>query len=309
MNLLAVGIGRRDPWPTIYIEKRRRDSVRGLTIFVSFIVLVAVVIISYSHSLALFEMGGFTGWFRHLGVIVVEATFVLGFLNIVIARFQGRSPGKPAVVGGIYGVLLVGWANIQAGWEYGIYGVALGVAMPVGLVITESILAHALIRSRTQAEQADPEAPTVTQESPNQWEDSQESNHEGELPPITTQETSTEQKESPKNNPVPPIDNEESTREEKETTQEEKNITQAITNESPKDLEETEESPSDTNESPTIETDPEIIYGVAVEMWEQTGDIPTRRGLAEAANTTEHRARKAIDRLKEETAAQEVVAS
>lgn len=127
--------------------------MRGLTIFVSFIVLVCVVIISYSHSLALFEMGGFTGYFRHLGVIVVEATFVLGFLNIVIARFQGRSPGKPAVVGGIYGVLLVGWANIQAGLDYGLYGVLLGVAMPIGLVITESILAHALIRSRNTSEE------------------------------------------------------------------------------------------------------------------------------------------------------------
>lgn len=188
--------------------------------------------------------------------------------------------------------------------------------------------------------------PAITQESPNQWEDSQESNHEGELPPITTQDTSTEQKE-------PPI-----------TTQEEKNITQAITHngepspmihpmpptgneespdhsptvaqespkdhpeathngelspsdspslweEPPKDLEEKETAQAITQESPTIETDPEIIYGVAWEMYEKNGEPPTRRGLAEAANTTEHRARKAIDRLKAELEQmqREVVAS
>lgn len=315
--------------------------MRALNIVGGSIVLVCVVAVSYSHTLALFGMGGFTGIFQHMAVIAVEVTFLLGALNMVVSRFKGRHPGIPAILGGLFGVSIVGWGNIEAGVNYGIHGVLLGAAIPISLIIAEAILSKAILQRMKEQPEGEPaityhtneeqeKEPTITQESPNQWEDSQERNHEGELPPITTQDTSTEQKESPKNNPVPPIDNEESTREEKETTQEEKNITQAITNESPKVL---EESPSDTNESPkeleeppkdleeketaqaitqespTIETDPEIIYGVAWEMYEKNGEPPTRRGLAEAANTTEHRARKAIDRLKAELEQQrEVVA-
>lgn len=283
--------------------------MRALNIVGGSIVLVCVVAVSYSHTLALFGMGGFTGIFQHMAVIAVEVTFLLGALNMVVSRFKGRHPGIPAIIGGLFGVGIVGWGNIEAGVNYGIHGVLLGAAIPISLIIAEAILSKAILQRMKEQPEGEPaityhtneeqeKEPTITQESPNQWEDSQERNHEGELPPITTQE--------------------------------EKNITQAITNESPKVL---EESPSDTNEapkereeppkdlekketaqaitqeSPTIETDPEIIYGVAWEMYEKNGEPPTRRGLAEAANTTEHRARKAIDRLKAELEQQrEVVA-
>lgn len=316
--------------------------MRALNIVGGSIVLICVVAVSYSHTLALFGMGGFTGIFQHMAVIAVEVTFLLGALNMVVSRFKGRHPGIPAIIGGLFGVGIVGWGNIEAGVNYGIHGVLLGAAIPISLIIAEAILSKAILQRMKDHPEVTQDGELSPSDSPNQWEDSQESNYEGELPPITTQETSTEQKESPKNNPVPPIDNEESTREEKETTQEEKNITQAITNESPKDLEETEESPSDTNESPsdspkaptitqastneapkereeppkdleeketaqaitqespTIETDPEIIYAVAWEMYQQSGEPPTRRGLAEAVPTSEHRARTAITRLKAE---------
>lgn len=289
--------------------------MRALNIVGGSIVLVCVVAVSYSHTLALFGMGGFTGIFQHMAVIAVEVTFLLGALNMVVSRFKGRHPGIPAIIGGLFGVSIVGWGNIEAGVNYGIHGVLLGAAIPISLIIAESILSKAILQRMKEQPEGEPaityhtneeqeKEPTITQESPNQWEDSQESNHEGEL--------------SPKVHRMPPTGNEESTREEKETTQEEKNIAQAITNESPKVL---EESPSDTQPtgestqeaskeleatkeeeetSQEIETDPEKIYAVAWELWEQTGDIPTRRGLAEAVPTSEHRARTAITRLKAE---------
>lgn len=292
--------------------------MRALNIVGGSIVLICVVAVSYSHTLALFGMGGFTGIFQHMAVIAVEVTFLLGALNMVVSRFKGRHPGIPAIIGGLFGVGIVGWGNIEAGVNYGIHGVLLGAAIPISLIIAEAILSKAILQRMKDHPEVTQDGELSPSDSPNQWEDSQERNHEGELPPITTQDTSTEQKESPKNNPVPPIDNEESTREEKETTQEEKNITQAITNESPKVL---EESPSDTQPtgestqeaskeleatkeeeetSQEIETDPEKIYAVAWELWEQSGELPIRRGLAEAVPTSEHRARTAITRLKAE---------
>lgn len=245
--------------------------MRALNIVGGSIVLVCVVAVSYSHTLALFGMGGFTGIFQHMAVIAVEVTFLLGALNMVVSRFKGQHPGIPAIIGGLFGVGIVGWGNVEAGVNYGLHGVLLGAAIPISLIIAEAILSKAILQRMKDHPEVTQDGELSPSDSPNQWEDSQD--------------TSTEQKEPPKNNPVPPIDNEESTREEKETAQ-------AI-----------------TQESPTIETDPEIIYGVAWEMYEKNGEPPTRRGLAEAANTTEHRARKAIDRLKAELEQQrEVVA-
>lgn len=39
------------------------------------------------------------------------------------------------------------WSNVAAGWEYGITGVLLGLATPASLIISESILSRAIMRS------------------------------------------------------------------------------------------------------------------------------------------------------------------
>lgn len=136
--------------------------MRFINILGSTIVLLCNIFVSYHHSIQLFESGGFSGVYAHLGVIAAEATFVLGGLNIVISRFRGESPGAPAILGGMLGVGLVGWSNVSAGWSYGISGILLGLATPASLVVAEAMLSRMLIRVANQ--KVEKEAPIKAEE-------------------------------------------------------------------------------------------------------------------------------------------------
>lgn len=120
--------------------------MRGLNIIAALTVLICNIVVSYNHSIALFQSGGFKGWMAHIGVIAAEVTFVLGATNIVVSRLRGYSPGLPAMLGGGLGVLLVGWSNVAAGWEYGAVGIILGAVTPLSLIIAESILSRAALQ-------------------------------------------------------------------------------------------------------------------------------------------------------------------
>mgnify|MGYP001175444395 CR=1 FL=1 len=316
--------------------------MKALNIVGGSIVLFCVVVVSYSHTLALFGMGGFTGIFQHMAVIAIEVTFLLGALNLVVSRMRGVSPGVPATIGGIFGIAVVGWGNVEAGIDYGLHGIILGAAIPVSLIIAESILSRAILQQLEAAREAkqaenheisqDSESPNVAQESPKEQEESPK-----EKPTITqdspsdTQESPTvaqESQESPKDHPEVTQDGElspsdspslwEDVQKTAQMIEESPNHSPTVAQiieeppkESPSTDDNTQEDTQHTQESPKIETDPAVIYQIAWEMYEKNGEPPTRRGLAEAANTTEHRARKAIDRLKAELEQmqREVVAS
>src|SRR5690606_12142754 len=121
--------------------------MKKLNILGAVLVLLCAVSVSYSHSVALFEAGGFRGWMAHCGVIAVEATFLLGVLNLVVSRIKGEPPGKPAIFGGLLGVLLVGWSNVAAGWSFGLTGILLGLVIPCALIVSEAILSKAILQS------------------------------------------------------------------------------------------------------------------------------------------------------------------
>ncbi|MBN2910990.1 hypothetical protein JQC72_15975 [Polycladomyces sp. WAk] len=120
--------------------------MRYINVIGAIIVLVANMIVSYNHSIQLFQSGGFHGWMAHVAVIGSECTFVMGALNIVVSRLKGVSPGVPAMLGGLLGVALVSWSNVAAGWEYGITGVLLGLATPASLIVAEAILSRAILQ-------------------------------------------------------------------------------------------------------------------------------------------------------------------
>lgn len=122
--------------------------MRILNIIAAFAVLACNLVVSFNHSLDLFRSGGFDGYLAYVAVVGCEITFVMGALNIVLARIKNERPGIPAILGGLLGVLLVGWSNVAAGWAYGITGILLGLSTPVSLVIAESILGWAFIRNK-----------------------------------------------------------------------------------------------------------------------------------------------------------------
>src|SRR5690606_30025602 len=102
------------------------DTMKAINIIGAFTVLACNLVVSFSHTLGLFRAGGFSGGLEIIATVGVETVFIMGALNIVVARLRGVSPGVPAILGGLLGVALVSWSNVSAGWEYGITGILLG---------------------------------------------------------------------------------------------------------------------------------------------------------------------------------------
>lgn len=115
-------------------------------------VLLCNIVVSYNHSIELFQSGGFEGWMAHVAVIGAETTFILGALNIVVARLRGVSPGAPAILGGLLGVALVSWSNAAAGWSYGLPGILLGLATPASLIVAEAMISREILHRRAAME-------------------------------------------------------------------------------------------------------------------------------------------------------------
>ena len=115
-------------------------------------VLLCNIVVSYNHSIELFQSGGFEGWMAHVAVIGAETTFILGALNIVVARSRGVSPGAPAILGGLLGVALVSWSNAAAGWSYGLPGILLGLATPASLIVAEAMISKEILHRRSAME-------------------------------------------------------------------------------------------------------------------------------------------------------------
>jgi len=123
--------------------------MRFLNIIIGLVILVCIILVSYSHTVLLFNSVGIVGWKGHLATIAVEATFILSCLNLVVARLKKYRPGFFAVAGFFYGSGLTAWSNISFSFEYGITGWILGAAIPVGLWIAEGIISHSLLKKPT----------------------------------------------------------------------------------------------------------------------------------------------------------------
>jgi hypothetical protein len=246
--------------------------MKVLNIMSAFIVVVCNIWVSFNHSLELFLAGGFKGGLEYVAVVGVEVTFLMGGLNIVASRLKGVSPGAPAVMGGLLGVLLVSWSNIAAGWAYGITGVLLGLATPISLLVAEAILSRAIMNHRELSNQED-EAGEIEQLSTSE----PVSNQPGEptrIEPVQTVE----------NVPMELVEN--APDELVESTNELTNIsTDGSTKKS-------------TGKSTTPSTDKPTK--LAWKIYHQTGSIPTRTELMKKAKCTQYQARKTLAELKQQ---------
>lgn len=123
--------------------------MRGLNIGGAAIVLLANLYVSFNHTLDLFQSAGFVGDEAVVATIGAEAGFLVGVVNLVVARFKGIRPSWPAKASGALGLFLVGWSNVAAGWPYGLVGVALGLYIPAMMFTTEANLGWSLSNKPT----------------------------------------------------------------------------------------------------------------------------------------------------------------
>jgi hypothetical protein len=124
------------------------------------LILLCTIIVSYSHSFALFDSSiGYNGLFSHLGVITVETMFLISGYNIMQALRRGRKPGQASIYGFWMGAGFVAWSNVAASIEPEVYdyiyniapalvlttvkGLLLGLAPPASLLISKQIILEA----------------------------------------------------------------------------------------------------------------------------------------------------------------------
>src|SRR5690606_28947868 len=113
----------------------------------------------------LFRWAFYEGWLAHVGVIMVELTFFLGAMNVIMSRSVGLAAGWPARVAFMFGALLVGWSNVSSGkmfFSREETAIMLGLAIPICLFLMEAIVSRALFQFRTQANQAAAASPAAS---------------------------------------------------------------------------------------------------------------------------------------------------
>lgn len=146
--------------------------MRGLNIGGALVVLLANLYVSFNHTLDLFRSAGFVGNQAVVATIGAEAGFLVGVVNLVVARFKGIRPSWPAKASGALGLFLVGWSNVAAGWPYGLVGVALGLYIPAMMFTTEANLGWSLSNKptkeggQTTTSKADQPTKTTNQDQP-----------------------------------------------------------------------------------------------------------------------------------------------
>jgi len=301
------------------------DTMKVINILGAFTVLICNLVVSYNHSIELFQAGGFSGWMAHVAVIGAETTFILGALNLVVARLRGVSPGTPAILGGLLGVALVSWSNVAAGWSFGWPGILLGLATPASLIVAEAILSReALHRRRVGENRETSPAPTSAgeQESlPPSPAPVEETNREEVVGERRRESASRENPVTPANSPTinkageqhrnntthSPAQVGEANR---EKAGEKRRETVATPANSPATTSPTSPAPAPTNpgepkrEKESADTTPPApadlshLVEVAREIMEREGRPPGRRRLAEMTGASEWECRRALAALR-----------
>lgn len=237
--------------------------MRGLNIFGAMVVLAANLYVSFNHTLDLFESAGFTGNRAVVATIGAEAGFLVGVVNLVVARFKGIQPGWPAKASGVLGLFLVGWSNVAAGWPYGVVGVALGLYIPAMMFATEANLGWSLSNKPTK-------------------EDGQTTTSKADQPTKTTNQDqptakAVGQKDKPTSKPTSATNGREDTN---QTTNKPSNVVDMA-----------------NRKSTRGKADPRLVEKLK-EFIEKEGRFPSEREFAIYADVSRYQARKAIKEYK-----------
>lgn len=114
------------------------------------IILFCAFAVSFTHSMDLFESYGFhdripipiLGFHVPLSVVatvMVELVFLTASGIIIYTKLNGQKLRFSTIFGFIYGVLMVGWANISSTSVYGIGGWLIGASIPLGVFLVEGM--------------------------------------------------------------------------------------------------------------------------------------------------------------------------
>lgn len=123
--------------------------MRVLNVLSALLVTLCAVYLSIHHTHDLYMSVGFSSKQAWVAVIMSETMFIMGGLNVAVARFRNYKPGVPAYIGFLQGLLLVGWSNIASTAKYGIAGWLLGGSIVSAVLVMEAIMTYLATSKKT----------------------------------------------------------------------------------------------------------------------------------------------------------------
>lgn len=262
---------------------KNKVNVVSVNITGGIIIAICVLILSYTHTTALFERANYKGIFAHIGVIGFELMFILGTVTVIWSKWMGEKVGKSTnfvfglgVVINLYSNITSGFAQngkpivyyiFPNGWELN-EAVLIGAFIPLMIVASEMVVKDAMIKHRNQNQLET----TVTNQATTTVEAKS-----------TTQPT--DQVNQPPTKKVKKSIKPEQVKSEPQPVQPTVNIDPI--------------KPTLVTDKPTIKQQPtekdvleQHIQTVALQMYQESGKKPSKRKLAEQAGTTDHQAYK-----------------
>lgn len=126
-----------------------------LIIALGSLILGCAIYVSYNHTIELFVVHGTPYVHAIAATVTVELIFVLSALIIVVGKLKHRPIGFIGTAGFLYGAGISGWANVAYYAQHGISGVLIGIAIPLGVLISESMVTKAITEfSKSRKEQS-----------------------------------------------------------------------------------------------------------------------------------------------------------
>lgn len=127
-----------------------------LIIALGSLILGCAIYVSYNHTIELFVVHGTPYVHALAATVTVELIFVLSALIIVVGKLKNRPIGFIGTAGFLYGASITGWANVSYYASHGISGWLIGIAIPLGVLISESMVTKAITEfSNSRKEQSE----------------------------------------------------------------------------------------------------------------------------------------------------------
>lgn len=273
------------------IVLKSKLNIVSVNIVAGCLIGLCVLILSYTHTTALFDRAGYDGIFAHIGVIGFEMTFILGTVTVIWSKWVGEKVGSSSRFVFSLGVIVNLYSNITSGiaqngeplvfwvinknWQIN-EAVLIGALIPLLIVAAEMVVQDAIFKYRASKEQTNKpddrvaeffhaQRNTITQDG-NEYHSFKES-----IPSNTLREDSTEWNQ--------------------ESIQELHN---------PSSISNTMDRVSLTSRQVNRDVTSESIISLANQMKQTEGKFPSVRRLAEEANITMYRAKKVLEQLKKE---------
>lgn len=308
--------------------------MRVLNVLSALLVMGCAVWLSVHHTHDLYRSVGFIDKHAWVAVLMAEVMFLIGGINVAVARFRNYKPGWPAYTGFFLGLGLVGWSNIASTAEYGLAGWLLGGSIVLVVLIMEMIMTHAVKKKFSTNQPASQPEPTNSSQPANR-----PTGQVVEDQPARKASQLVDQPKEEANQPVEPTSQPEADQmverqpnkgnshqpsesanqpsdqpgdQPKEEANQQPDSSQVVERQPTKETSQPTTQPTKKNviqlagrsakrsaKKSTSQSTIDHVKAVAMDYFNQNKKWPSQRKLAELAGTTRHQAIKALDELAE----------